>query len=244
MSAVPDRPRKRIAIDAPSEMTILAARHLDATEGPVQVGRTVDTATRSAINTVLRYIAKAHNSPTGPNLDDHAAACPGPPRDEEPAEPLACVRRLEARLWENSDAQELPISAVCHSIANDLRIALQGTDHPGIGDVQLSRQLGRGLIVDTAPARARMALTVLADHGWGATMQGADCINIADQVLYRVGGYDPESAALLLELVEDWRPVPTAKLTEAEADEIKSRWLERYGKPGTAHPVEVIEEQS
>lgn len=241
MSNTPSR--KRIVTDAPSEAVILAARHLDATEGPVQVGRTVDTATRSAITTVLRYIAKAHNSPTGPNLDGHAAACPGPPRDEELAEPLACVRRLEARLWENSDAQELPVSAVCHAIANDLRGALQDVERPGIGDIQLTSQLGYGLRVDTAPVRTRMALTVLADHGWGATMRGADCVNIADQVLYRVVGYDPESAALLLELVEDWRPVPTAKLTEAEADEIKSRWLETYGKPGTAHPVQVIEEQ-
>lgn len=63
MTDTPDRPRKRIVIDAPSEAVILAARHLDATEGPVQVGRIVDTSARSAITTVLRYIAKAHNSP-------------------------------------------------------------------------------------------------------------------------------------------------------------------------------------
>jgi hypothetical protein len=55
--------RKRITIDPPSEMVILAARHLDATEGPVQIGAIVDTSTRSAITTVLRYIATAHNSP-------------------------------------------------------------------------------------------------------------------------------------------------------------------------------------
>lgn len=79
-------------------------------------------------------------------------------------------------------------------------------DCPGLGDIQLTRQLGHGLRVDTAPARARMALTVLADHGHGLTMQGADMVNIADQVLYQVVGYDPESAALVLELVEDWRP--------------------------------------
>ena len=61
---------KRITIDAPDATTILAARHLDATEGRVQVGATVDTATRGAITTVLRYIAKAHNSPAGdPQLD-------------------------------------------------------------------------------------------------------------------------------------------------------------------------------
>jgi hypothetical protein len=55
--------RKRIVIDAPSEMVILAARHLDANEGRVQIGSSVDPSTRSAITTVLRYIATAHNSP-------------------------------------------------------------------------------------------------------------------------------------------------------------------------------------
>lgn len=58
-----DQTPKRITIDAPSEATILAARHLDATEGRVQIGATVDPSTRSAITCVLRYIAKAHNSP-------------------------------------------------------------------------------------------------------------------------------------------------------------------------------------
>ncbi|WP_345523351.1 hypothetical protein [Streptomyces echinatus] len=36
-------------------------------------------------------------------------------------------------------------------------------------------------------------------------MQDADHVNIAEQVLYKVIGYDPERAALVLELVEDWR---------------------------------------
>jgi hypothetical protein len=54
--------RQRITIDAPDGSTILAARHLDANEGRVQIGSTVDTAARSAITTVLRYIAKAHNA--------------------------------------------------------------------------------------------------------------------------------------------------------------------------------------
>jgi hypothetical protein len=55
--------RKRILIDPPSEMVILAARHLDQTEGRVQTGTTVDASTRSAINAVLDYIATAHNAP-------------------------------------------------------------------------------------------------------------------------------------------------------------------------------------
>ncbi|MGW2720821.1 hypothetical protein [Streptomyces sp. NPDC001492] len=79
-------------------------------------------------------------------------------------------------------------------------------DCPGLGDIQLSRKLGHGLIVDTAPHRARMAVALLANGAYGLTMQSNDQINIADQVLYQVVGYDPESAALVLELVEDWRP--------------------------------------
>lgn len=82
---------------------------------------------------------------------------------------------------------------------------------PGLGDIQLTRQLGRGLRIDTAPPRARMALTVLADHGYGLAMVGDDQINIADQVLYQVVGYDAESAALVLELVEDWRPASAVR---------------------------------
>lgn len=91
-------------------------------------------------------------------------------------------------------------------------------DCPGLGDIQLTRQLGRGLRVDTAPARARMALNVLADHGYGLAMQGDDLVNIADQVLYQVVGYDPESAALVLELVEDWRPKRAARPTDGCPD--------------------------
>jgi hypothetical protein len=58
-----DQPGKRITIDPPDSTTILAARHLDATEGRVQIGTTVDSATRAAISRVLDYIATAHNSP-------------------------------------------------------------------------------------------------------------------------------------------------------------------------------------
>jgi hypothetical protein len=119
-------------------------------------------------------------------------------------------------------------------------ITASGHDCPGLGEIQLSRKLGHGLIVDNAPPRARIALAVLVDAKWGAALQGNDLVNIADQVLYQVTGYDPESAALIVDLVEDWRPVPTAKLSEADAGEIKSRWLERYGNPGTVNhePIE------
>lgn len=48
-------------VEMPNATVILAARHLDATEGPVQVGRYVDQSTRSAIDHVLGYVARAHN---------------------------------------------------------------------------------------------------------------------------------------------------------------------------------------
>lgn len=60
---------QHITIDAPDGPTILAARHLDANEGRVQVGTTVDSGTRSAITQVLGYVAKAHNSPAAPDLE-------------------------------------------------------------------------------------------------------------------------------------------------------------------------------
>ena len=116
-------------------------------------------------------------------------------------------------------------------------------DCPGIGDIQIARQLGRGIIVNTAPRCTRIALAVLADAKWGVTMHDSDQINIADQVLYQVTGYDPETASLVLELVKDWRSIPSKQLTEAEAEEIRSRWQELYGKDGTAHPVELLEDE-
>lgn len=178
MSSTTDKPRKRIVIDAPSEAVILAARHLDATEGAVQVGRTVDSATRSAINTVLRYIAKAHNSPA-------ADATTSPPR------------RMLTLDCSTCGATGITVWA----------------DHvnacPGIGEIQVSRHRGRGVVVDHAPPRALVGLHVIRDLTLPVTVQQVgdpDLINIADQVLYRVVGYDPGTASLIVELVEDWRP--------------------------------------
>jgi hypothetical protein len=82
----------------------------------------------------------------------------------------------------------------------------QPHDCTGIGDIRISRVQGRGLVVDQAPARSRMALHVLADSGWGVRFYGLDLVNVAEQVLYQVTGWDPESGNLLVDLVEDWRP--------------------------------------
>lgn len=114
---------------------------------------------------------------------------------------------------------------------------------PDLGDIAVTRQLGYGLIVTDAPRRARMDLALLSEHGYGLTMASNDQINIADQVLYQVTGYDAESASLLLELVEDWRPKPTVALSEADLEDIKARWREAYGKPGTAHPVTELRDE-
>lgn len=119
-------------------------------------------------------------------------------------------------------------------------------DCPGLGEIQVSRHRGRGVVVDVAPARALIGLRIIRDLAWPANIAEVgepDLVNLANQVLYRVVGYSPETASLIVELVEDWRPAPTAKLTQAEVDEIKSRWLEAYGKPGTAHLMTPLGEE-
>ena len=86
-------------------------------------------------------------------------------------------------------------------------------DCPGIGEIQVSRHRGRGVVVDAAPARALIGLRIIRDLAWPANIAEVgdpDLVNIADQVLYRVTGYDPGAASLIVELVEDWRPEPTA----------------------------------
>lgn len=57
-------------------------------------------------------------------IDSRCAWC-----SESDSAALARVRALEARLWEAIDGRAMPVSAVCHSIANDLRITLAGDDH-------------------------------------------------------------------------------------------------------------------
>jgi hypothetical protein len=83
-------------------------------------------------------------------------------------------------------------------------------DCPGIGEIQLTRHLGRGVIVEAAPPRARIALTLLTNSSCMLAMRSVDLIDVANQVLYRAVGYDPEHASLIVDLVEDWRPTPTA----------------------------------
>ncbi|MBX9392244.1 phage portal protein [Streptomyces sp. TRM72054] len=109
-------------------------------------------------------------------------------------------------------------------------------DCPGIGEIQLTRQRGRGVIVESAPPRALIGLHVIRDLAWPANIAGVgdpDLVNIADQVLYRVVGYAPESAALVVERVEDWRKPGVLtfdrKLTEDEMEQFRAEWRRRHG---------------
>jgi hypothetical protein len=68
-----------------------------------------------------------------------------------------------------------------------------------------TRHRGRAVTIDEAPARTRIALEVLADRHAYLHTPTADTIVFADQVVYRVTGWDPVAGALTLELVEDWR---------------------------------------
>jgi hypothetical protein len=64
-----------------------------------------------------------------------------------------------------------------------------------------------------------MALHVLGSAQYGAALQHRDMINVGDQVLYRVTGWDPESATLLLDLVEDWRPAVETPAAESSEEQ-------------------------
>ncbi|GGS41762.1 hypothetical protein F2B00_03485 [Streptomyces parvus] len=71
--------------------------------------------------------------------------------------------------------------------------------------IQLTRHLGKGTTVDVAPQHAKMAVDYLAHPGTYLRVESGDIV-IADQVVYRITGYDPTDYTLTLELVQDWRP--------------------------------------
>lgn len=103
-------------------------------------------------------------------------------------------------------------------------------DCPGIGEIQVSRQRGHGIRVDHAPPRALIGLRIIRDLAWPANIADVgdpDLVNIADQVLYRVVGYDPKRAALIVDLVEDWRP---NRGSTATADGVCTATLKTYDK--------------
>ncbi|MDJ0460621.1 hypothetical protein [Streptomyces sp. H27-C3] len=76
-------------------------------------------------------------------------------------------------------------------------------------DIVLTTERGRALTVVQAPHRSSMALNMITEHKAYLRMPTPDLIEIANQVVYRVTGYDAAACTLLLELAEDWRPNPT-----------------------------------
>jgi hypothetical protein len=76
---------------------------------------------------------------------------------------------------------------------------------PEYGEVQLTRRLGIGVTVDSTPQRARMDIDLIAQPGLYIRVEGGDIV-IADQVVYRITGYNRQDCTLALELIKDWRP--------------------------------------
>lgn len=81
--------------DRPPSIVILAARHLDLTEGRMGLpGHVVDDSDRSALTAVLGYVAKQHNAPKAPPA---TAPIPAPVKSlHDAAKHLAaCLNRLD-----------------------------------------------------------------------------------------------------------------------------------------------------
>jgi hypothetical protein len=115
---------KRITIDPPGEAVILAARHLDATEGRVQVGSSVNESTRSAITCVLNYVAKAHNTP--PMAGERSTPrrpcryCPDPlcPEDcPECGSPIHDLDAVLAQRQRDAHPEEQPMADTTPAVA-------------------------------------------------------------------------------------------------------------------------------
>ncbi|MFJ8784991.1 hypothetical protein [Streptomyces sp. NPDC102476] len=114
---------------------------------------------------------------------------------------------------------------------------------PQYEDVVFTRHRGHAITVDTAPERTRISLHALLDRYAYLHMPDEQTIVFADQVVYRITGYD--AGTLELELVEDWRPAPGIQLplTDEEAAEIKAKWKEQHGNAHAVHPVVVLNQE-
>ena len=114
------------------------------------------------------------------------------------------------------------------------------TEQTEYTDIVFTRHRGRGITVDTAPPRTRIALPVLADRNSYIHLPTPDTIVIADQVVYQVTGY--RDGTLELELVEDWRPAPTVQLplTDEQAEALKTKWRQEHSDLHAAHKVEEL----
>lgn len=142
---------------------------------------------------------------------------------------------------------------------------------PQYADIVFTRHRGQAITIDHAPTHTRIAAQVLADRYAYLHMPNRDTIVFADQVVYKVTGY--EDGALLLELVEDWRPAAADEpqcavcltplsqhegricarpavalaeekpLTDEQAEENKTRWKEKHGNGQAVHPVTVLNQK-
>lgn len=107
--------------DRPSSTVILAARHLDLTEGRMGLpGHVVDDSDRSALTAVLGYISKQYNAPDVPVATvPAAAAAPTPIKNLRGAalELAACLDRLDRAGYD-----------VYGGDGNHLKVGLKGDD--------------------------------------------------------------------------------------------------------------------
>ena len=76
---------------------------------------------------------------------------------------------------------------------------------PLSGDLILRQAADWGLKIISAPPLTRATLESLRTSHPGIVING-DHVIITDQVIYRIIGWDPAVAALIMELVEDRRP--------------------------------------
>lgn len=129
----------------------------------------------------------------------------------------------------------MAVCATCYQ--TDIRPSQHDCPGPQYADIVFTRHKGHGVTIDQAPPRARIAVHVLTDRNAYLYMRGPDQIVFADQVVYRITGYT--DGQLELELAEDWRPARTVQqpLTDEQAEEIKTRWKEKYGNGQAMHPV-------
>jgi hypothetical protein len=77
---------------------------------------------------------------------------------------------------------------------------------PQFADLMFTRHRGKAITIDSAPARTRISVQALVDRYAYLTMPRPDVVVFADQVVYRVTGWDLASRSLELELLEDMRP--------------------------------------
>lgn len=108
------------------------------------------------------------------------------------------------------------------TVAADAILTSAQTDQPTpilYHEIQISRHLGRGIVVDDAPEYAKAHHSIIASMHIDLRLDTGG-IRIAEQVEYEITGYDPADAMLTLHRVKDWRPGhdddPAKQITEGQ----------------------------